>query len=189
VELTPSERKDSGSTQKSSPDVPPNPARDTTADLRGKNTKRSSAGKPCGRTFCATTNIFSRDPRLAPTAARRAVISSGSTSFRSRFASMNVAPRAARCEIKLHAAWILHCETLPPFRRNNRRTFLSLFQSPPDFPKPPAENQSSNILVGATGFEPTTSCSQSKRSSQSELRPEKFIINMLREISPISPIV
>ena len=28
---------------------------------------------------------------------------------------------------------------------------------------------------GATGFEPATSCSQSKRSSQAELRPVKMI--------------
>ena len=27
-------------------------------------------------------------------------------------------------------------------------------------------------MVGTTGFEPATSCSQSKRSSQTELRPE-----------------
>ena len=28
-------------------------------------------------------------------------------------------------------------------------------------------------MVGATGFEPATSCSQSKRSSQAELRPDR----------------
>ena len=31
------------------------------------------------------------------------------------------------------------------------------------------------IFVGATGFEPATSWSQTKRSSRAELRPEKYI--------------
>ena len=47
---------------------------------------------------------------------------------------------------------------------------------------PPSAGDEGSELVGVIGFEPTTSCSQSRHSSQAELHPDEFPGNYLRNI-------
>src|ERR1700738_1472771 len=44
------------------------------------------------------------------------------------------------------------------------------------------------IMVGAKGFEPSTSWSRTRRASQAALRPDKFYIAALRVYAATSPI-